>query len=273
MTKLIRVEAFEKDTYGEANMVHFAFMSSQENGRKQCHKWLTCRDFLNDVLRAHVNKDNKFDYSAHYRFGINPPIDFEKCRLLIGHRFQGSENDIDKKVEVVKEKLFAGKRIINLYENMAGWDKSTITTVHHSIRGKKVWLLTSPKEWMTSSHMVSMLTLIMRVATNYGPLKIETEKDLQKCWKKLIKNHEKEKKKGVYDLDMDIAEYIKKCEARFPLLMKNFDKIFGDLKQKDLFSESLGNFHSDGGINSLCSYHTGIDKLNDLCETYLEGET
>jgi hypothetical protein len=273
MTKLLRVEAYDKEPYGSLNGIHFAFMSSQEKGRKQCHRWLTCRDFLNDVLRSHVNEDKDYDYSSHYKFGIDPPIDFEKCRLLIGQRFQNGENTPTKQIDEFKEKLFAGKRIINLYEDMAGWDRSKITTVHHSLREKKVWLLTSPKEWMTSSHMVSMLTLIMRVAVNYGPLKIETEEDLQKCWKILIKNHEKEKKKGVYNLDMDIAEYIKKGESKFPLLMKNFDKIFGNLKQKDLYSKDLNNFHAGGGIHSLCSYGTGIGKLDDLCETYLEGET
>lgn len=274
MAKLIRVKAFdEKEDYGAPHQIHFAFMSSPDNGRIQCHKWLTCRDFMNDALRAHVNEDKEFDFSSHYQYGENPAIDFDKLRLLVGFRFDTSNGSRaeEKEIEEFKERLFAGKRVINLYEGMAGWDKTKITTVHHSTREKRVWLLTGPKEWMTSSHMISMLTLLLRISSNYGPLKIETEKDLQKCWAKLIKRHEKEKAKGVYNLDLDIAEYIKRGESRFPLLMKNFDKIFGSFTREELFSKNLDNFHVGGGINSLCNYETGIKELDDLCETYLEG--
>lgn len=268
MTKLIRVEAFDKETYGANSQIHFAFMSSPEDGRKQCHKWLTCRDFLNDAMRAHVNKDNKYDFSSHYKYGENPPIDMDKLRLLVSIRFN---NDKDPAINKFKEKLFAGKRIINMYEDMAGWDESRITTVHHSLREKKVWLLTGPKEWMVSSHMVSMITLILRVATSYGPLDVEDEKALAKCWKALVKGHEKEKKGGFYALDRDLSDYIKGCEAKFPLLMKNYDKIFGNIKQEELFPEKAENFHSGGGIFSLCSHGTGIKKLDDLCATHLAG--
>jgi len=271
MTKLIRVEAFEVEHYSPSGDIHFAFMSSPENGRKQCHKWLMCRDFMSDILRAHVNEDTNYDFSSHYIFGENPPIDFNKLRLLIGSRFpnQGSETRNQQAVDDFKERVFSAKRIINLYEDMAGWDKSKITTVHHSVREKKVWLLTGPKEWMTAPHLVSMITLIMRISVNYGPLKVTKEKDLKKCWMTLLKGHKEESDSGIFTLDMDIAEYLANCEAKFPLLMKNYDKIFSDSIRQDIFSPDLENYHVGSGINSLCNYETALGELNERAKKHL----
>lgn len=259
--KLIKVSSDYEDSgiYGSHAM--FSLMSAPKDGeRYQVMDFNSCRDFINDALRAHHLKRD----DGGYTYGENPPIDTEKLRLLVtrGGILRASEGDI----KTFKDKLFAAKRVLNFYEKLAGWEKSKITTVSHSTMEKKVWLITGPAGWMSSSHLLSMATLIIRAITkSFAPEKtITTEKQMTAYWKEVL---------ALKKADADFSSYIPKCYQKFPVLMKRYNEIF-DLSPKVLFpsAHNGSSWHSCGGIVALCKLESGVAKLDAKLGEVLEKE-
>lgn len=259
--KLITVEGMNDSYYGGGS-VYFALVSSPEDGRKQATSFMTCRDYLNDSIRGHVY-EGKVGGCGMYTYKRNPSIDMKKMRLLI-HKCEDKNNP--KKVnESLRNKIFSGKAAINIYEDIAGWERSKITTVNHTNTkiGKQAWLLTGSGNWMLASNLLSMVTLIMRVAATYGPLDVENLDSLKKNFEKLSDKGEAWTDKG----------YIARCYTKFEIIMKHW---------KEIFSENImdnypdGNykhsFHGCGGIVSLCTFSTRIgdvdEKFEKICEKY-----
>lgn len=268
--KLIRVEGYgAASTYGTGR-IQFSFMSSPETGRKQVYTWQTCRDVANDLMRAHIQEDAKGELGGGYRFGTNPPVDFDKLRILVSLTDFGSIGH-----DGLKQNLFSAKRIINYYENMAGWGKTKISTVHHSQREKNCWLFTGPKEWMKASFLVSMVTLIIRILSGNGPLENASPENVEKLWDDLIEVNEK-KRKDDERFDGDVVNYLKPHREKFKMIMHHYDEIFGDMdSKKNIFPvrDSVG-FNAGGGIDSLCKSVTGIseidERMREICDKYIK---
>lgn len=255
--KLIAVEDIIKDEDSyyaySSTAVNFALVAAPENGkRKQATRLSTCRDYLNDSIRGHIHKDRVGGCSL-YMYGKYPPIDMNKMRLLI---VRGSGGDSKKVNTKIRNKVFSGKAAINLYEGIAGWEKSKITTVNHSKVGKQAWLMTGPGNWMKASNLLSMVTLIIRVAANNGPLKVDSLEELNAHWKKMIEGESY----GVYS----DKHYLKNCHDKFELIMRHCDEIFCDSLEENYPGEDYeGSFHSGGGINALCTFSTHIGDIDE----------
>lgn len=234
--------------YDEENDLQYAFVSSPKEGRKQCHSFMACRDYIHEAIRSFLYKKDEALCTYFYNPNEQPPIDINALRLIVTKTFKtNTNNNIDK----WKQKLFSAKAIINMYENMAGWKKSKIVTVNHTTKDN-VWLLTGPKEWMSYPNLVSMVTLILRVGVSYGPFKIKNASQLNKLWEDLI-----EKRRHNYCCDLN---YIKRCYPFFPILMKRYKDIF--IKEiKDVYPDKkVSSFHSRGGIVSLCKFESYIEE-------------
>jgi hypothetical protein len=212
--KLIRVEPYNNATKSvyKMNNFHFGFITGPEHNRKQITQLVTCREYLNRSVWASFNR-NKINI-ADYGVG-EYPIDFGTMRLLIVH----DPSD----VKSFKERLFNGKAVLNLLEELAGWNKSTITTVKHPIYDN-AWLITGPSGWMSTPQLLSIATWVLRLSADYGPIDTnsfdEYEADLFRLYKSTPDDGNT--KRGF----SDATTYNKKIWDKIYILMKYHSEIF-----------------------------------------------
>ena len=237
--KLIRVECTYDNVSGyEYTNMNFAFVSSPENGRVQCGRLMTCRETVNKVVSDGIDTGNT---------GGKEQIDFEKLRLLI-------VKDVKEDYDEFKTRLFSGKALLNRYEEKAGWETSKITTVKHKCH-KNAWLLTGPKEWMSQPQLLSIATILMRIMSIHGPLKVDTFQEAEDSLKQLhldyIQAKENLKKEANFVYYPDVENYLKHLNE-IRIIMTNSEEIFAgiDLRKAWSTDDKSGSFSVQSGILS-----------------------
>lgn len=249
----IKVEPHPKqkeNLYG-SSAIQYAFVSSPKDGRRQCATFSTCRDFMHEMVRGHVY--GHVGSSAGYEYDVDPPIDMSKLRLLLSKDF----GDRDGHKEF-RDKLFSGKRLLNFYEKLAGWKESKITTVNYSVRDH-AWLMTGPKGWMQYPQLLSLVTLILRVSSKFGPIEFNDSKDIEKFYDKIAN-----------DTPYNDPGYINSCKDKLYTIMKNHKELFTDDLKKAYSSHNTYSFHSNGGIVALCRFHGGKEALHERLRALLK---
>ena len=257
-----------KDTTYQMNIgadtIVFALVSSPKEGRKQITQWFSCRDHINDVLIAAANEKSH----SYYNPEKDPPFDYDRARILIAAK------------DEAKPWVFAAKKIINIYEDLAKFKKKSVIVTVKGLKvqsGNSTWLLTGPKEWMLCSQLTSMLTLIMRICFRLKTTKAPKDIDsLDAYWQKAITEFAEESARVRQENrwmpgSWDIESALKICYPKWRVLMTNFNKIFKDLTAEDLYPLSgVGKWHGPGGIFSLCQFGsnlTEVDKrFREICK-------
>lgn len=258
--KLIKVEGYKSTYSRKPQSVTFSLVSKTNEGRKQIMPFLTCRDHLNDALHSRMHKNS----CCVYTHGEDLPIDLDKLRLLIGRCFDNKES-----CEKFKENIFSAKRLLNLYEDTAGWDRSKITTVNHSIIKYNAWLLTGPKEWVSYPNLLSLITLIFRIIGNYGPIKFSNNEEAEKWFYDLINDYEMGRVKSpIFQYDSDLSNYLPKCWDKLHMIMKYHKEIFTEPAEKIFKSDMY--IHSAGGIVQLCLSNTSSTILDKNMQVVYE---
>lgn len=262
--KLLRIKAFPgtkhmSSGYSELpkNAIMFSMASQTEDeDRTQCIAWAYCRETL---IRDVAN--NIKAAKAGCVKSVTERVDPARLRLLI---LFGNSTEF-------KEKLFSGKRALNLFEKAAGWEgRSVITTVNHEAYDKNVWLVTGPKEWMLHPQMLSLATWILRMAAAYGPLNTTNLLALEKQLKELSKNS------GNSDLT-----YARTFWDKAYVLAKHCKDVFAGMNSEDTwFAGGNGEVGVGGGIMALAAggehnaYYKSVVKpahknFMQLCEIHL----
>jgi len=250
--KLIRIEGFKSAYEQKPQSISFSLVSKTAEGRKQATKFLTCRDHLSDALHSRVHEKK----CSIYNHGSNPPIDLDKLRLLIGRYFDNKESR-----EKFKENIFSAKRLLNFYEEVAGWDKSKITTVKHSVIDYNAWLITGPKEWVSYPNLLSIITLIFRIIGNHGPIKFSNNEDVERWFYNLMQEYEKGRKKSsIFQYDCDLSEYLPTCWDKLYMIMKHHKEIFTKPIEETFRADM--HIHAYGGIVQLCRFNTSNEVLD-----------
>ena len=234
--KRIDIDINGKTPYNSMSMIRYAFVTDKKSGRKLITTFYSCRDFLNDVMTSFYHN------SGRYWNCSMPELDTEHLRLIIS-----LPNNQGK----VVEKFFSAKRVINMYERLANWsDISTITRVSCG-NIKNCWQLVGPKEWMQSSCLVSMLTLIIRVIVREGGFdKLKTLSEVEKEFAHISNNQNTD------------SVYIKSSFPKYRMLMTNYNELFGQYNVQDLHKDN-SRWHIYGGIYSLCTFSTKIPLIDN----------
>jgi len=241
------------DIYSENHKggdIVFALVSSPANGRKQIMSFEQCKAYLHDAAMDHVVGTSH--YLGKEKAAL---IDMDKLRLLIG-----TDDIASKELKEFKERLFNAKRIINLLEKEAGWDLSKIASVDHDCYSKGVWLLTGPKEWMSTPHMLSLVTLVIRVICRRGCIEPETENSVTKMFDKWAR-----KSDGNYS----DSEYLSSCWNKIFLVMRNYKTLFKGLTLEQTYDDTRCGTHSNG-IAYLCNCSCGSDTINKRMRALLK---
>lgn len=218
----------------------FAFCTAPINKeRYQITNFQTCRDYLHDMIKVHINKSTGYDNGCGYTYNKSKPIDMKRIRLLVTGTSRGDS------FKRFKNGLYSGKRIINLYEKNSGLPSTRISEVKH-LHKKRCWLLIGPSEWMNNPHLLSLFTFTLRIFTNIGnDVKLKTNENLLKFYNSILE------KPPFISGDYNI---LKNTWDKGLSIMQNREALFRDVTLKMLFSNKTNwnSFHSEGGINSLC---------------------
>lgn len=244
--------------YSLPGFISFAFCSSPKDGRKQCNGFTTCKAFLHDNVRMFLSRGRRSrsgHYYSGYKYKEDPKIDMDKLRLLVARDFGASRDFGEKKlpamtVDQFKKNLRHAQRVINFYEKTAGWTKSRVLKVDHSLY-KNVWLVTGPKQWMQAPQLISMITLILRTCVSNGPIKFKTNEDLEEVYKTWVRDG----KKDFVDLWQ--------CYDKMFILSKFNGEIFEGISLEDLYPDIRKNvaFHTNG-IATLSQFKSVTQELN-----------
>jgi len=254
--KLIKVEGYPSTYDQKPQTITFSLVSKTEKGRKQALKFMSCRDYLSDAIHAKVHNKTHTMYSPEK----DPAIDLDKLRLLIGRHFGSVGNKETRKKFV--DNIFSAKRLLNFYEDVAGWERSKITTVNHSILKYDAWLITGPRGWVQYTNLLSIITLIFRVIANYGPIEFKNNEDVEKWFYNLVQEYNNERMKStIFQYDGDLSNYLPPCWDKFYMIMKYHKEIF-TLPMEKIFGPEI-SIHGVGGIVSLCNFNTHSKMLDD----------
>lgn len=253
----IKVKGYDmNDPYGGGigGDVNFSLVSSPKDGRKQIMGFMGCKAYIHDAAQSHVLGTR--DYGSHYDKNRNPLMDMNKLRLLVG------TNPKTGILKEYKKKLFAAKRMLNLFEEAAGWKPSKITSINHSAIDEGVWLITGPKQWMRSPQMLSMVTLIIRAAVRNGPVDPKNEEEATELLKRWATNSKRNYSERCY---------LATCWDKLFLIAKNYKSLFDGLTIEQRYNSGKIGSHSNGIVN-WCSGKAGLDELNkrikDLCKKH-----
>lgn len=214
--------------------------------RHQISSFVTCREELCEMPRNFLNDSSSFIAKDKEDY-----LDLEKFRLLMA-----SSGNTDSR----KRGLFSAKRVLNILEEKAGWEKSIITSVvYEPISECDSWLLTGDKRWTMSPQMISLATLILRLGWKGRGFSAENLEDVLKEFTKIAK--------GSQDND---NRYMKACHQYIVPLMANVEKVFsGDLKQ--YFPKSgEGGWRGRGGVYTFFSEYSGNEALDKRLTKYVK---
>lgn len=242
---------YESYSY-DGTRIRFGLVAKKDKKRVQIKSLSDCRDYINDFIIESVDKvlRNNENKDKYYFRSIGIPADLKKLRLLI----QKQPNSED--YEEVKQSLLDAKRIINMYEELGKFSsRSVLASVEHTIH-KNVWLLTGPEEWMKSSHLVSMVTLIFRIVSNNSE-EFRGLNTLDQVEKKFLSIR--------HSYDTDLVKYLPASWPKFRMYMEEYDTLFRS-KSFDFWNpaDCIHEWHSSGGIYSLSTFSTNNKNINDL---------
>ena len=229
---------------------NFGFTFTSDNLEQTC-RCVTCRDYLHDAVRTFVNDKTRLDCDYHTYANDKdfPDMPVKNMMLLIQiYESPDSKYSMKKAARAVKVlndiEEFCGIPITKAEEVVIDTFKlvNKRTIRHILLKGSNLY--------MQNPHMLSMVTLIMRFCSyqTYGWYRRPAG---------FIKWIES---KGASERD---ASYLTQCYKTLPIIVKHREKVFKDVSVKELFPVDIKyDFHSKGGIVSLCNANTGNKEVN-----------
>jgi hypothetical protein len=224
--------------------ISFTLAGPAEDGLIMLRAATSCRDFISDMMIAVLNTGRDQ--------GREKNIDFSKLHLLVS---TGKGNSPSSSFQ---QKLQYALNVINAYERLGRWDEFTtlepVKLTNSSVNS--AWLFEGSGRWMKTSHLVSMLTLIIRVVINYGGFEnVYSVTDAEKRFKEISNTAP----------GGDGQYLLPPCYKKFKMLAKWYDEIFAVTDSKFWMpADKIGRWHSSGGIHSLCTnavYVPGVDEF------------
>lgn len=243
------------EIYQQVQM-QFAFLSSPEDGNKQCHPFVMCRDFLHDAVKAHLNKNKWQIHGFIYEFGQFPPICMDNMLMLIRIKLNGNEKIKAKATEEFEQSIKRGLKLLHHYEKIAKLSLSVIEKVED--KGKNpVVIFTGDPIWMSNTFLISMYTYLIRMGAK--EMTFKSNKALMDEYQRVLKEFQKAGKS-----DNDIT-YLRDAWNKLDIVVKYRKDLFGDDVHEMFYDSKIppNTFHNNCGIQSLCKFVTPIKEAHE----------
>jgi hypothetical protein len=230
----------------------FATKPDKDGNIQQCHTWVKCRDFLHDAVRTQLTGNKSSIYSFIFEKDVNPPIDVNKTRMLIGIKLKNGQTK-----DWAKECIARAVKHLNYYEKLA---KISLTKAEEvDPAGQKkcdiVFLFVGPVMWITAPSLVSMHTLLARLGVK-EELDFSSQKKLLESYKAVTSKHS----------DND-SGYLRTCGEKMVAIIKNRKDLFpkhkkGKYHEGYFDGTKINSFHDKAGIVNTSKATSPFSKLN-----------
>jgi len=133
--------------------MEFAFASQDY---QQCHQFVFCKDFLQDIIFANIHQKWVSIYDFNYSPYIDPRPCLDKIRILV-------TNANDSRLKI---KIYNSLDILNQVEERLGIKKSLLRECWlppENYRKSGIWMFEGSKRWINSPPMLSLYSLLIRV--------------------------------------------------------------------------------------------------------------
>jgi len=231
---------------GQITGIHYAFVSPEADGSRQCHHWIKCRDFLHDALRSHYTGKTEVIFGFSYVPGTNPPLDIEKMRMLFKRNAPSGESNMSENTRDIAK---AGLALVHHMEKYGGIEP--LSKLYRTSGDKDVYMFEGSSEWMESTFMISLYTFLIRLGAK--KLVFKDKEDLDSQLKDL-----KPSPSGC-DNDIDYLKTVRPFLHKIIEERNNFKYVKED-GSRLLDSKPVSVFHNYTGIVSLCREIAGPQK-------------
>jgi len=215
---------------------------------QKIHAFMTCRDYLHDVIRTCLNNETRVSgdgHAYHPRFG-DPKICLDRLRLLFRIK--------NERLSLFETGLFA---LNTMEKNAKDIELTSAQIVKLEGEQSKLWtniLITGSKEYMDVPHLLSLVTLILRFFTMNPKMKYKKIGDLTKVYKALCKDNKIAKDKFLMGT----------CHKWLHYILLHRAELFADKTSKQLFPVNMSyEFHAKGGVAELCKLNTPNTDVNE----------
>jgi hypothetical protein len=217
-----------------------AFVSKEDI---QCTASVSCRDFMHDQIRTFFNNKTRVYNDGHpYRPELgDSDLNTEELSLML----------IFPKKALKSFEI--GLQVLNDMETYAGIPLTTAEFVKRKpvLKGGDVRILiTGDSIYMHNPHLLSIVTLVLRVCTSNKPFNYKKLDDFIKWYQSgnVIKDS--------YLMNL--------CHDKMHLILKHRETIFEGITLEELFPVGICyNFHSKGGIYELCRENSNNKVVNE----------
>jgi hypothetical protein len=231
--------------------LQYSFLSPKN---EQCHPWIKCRDFLHDAYRGYMTDKKEGIYGFRYDPAVNPPLDMEKMHMLVRlNNYSGAygapkkeESEPSKEIsDIVKHAL----SIIHCIEKYGGI--KPLSVVHQTTENKGVYVFEGARDWMESTFMVSLYTLLIRLGAK--KVKFEDKKELDFKLEELYKPGKA--------LDNDL-KYFKSAHPFINNIVKKREllRYINEDGEHFMKDANIGLFHNNTGVVALSKHASGEHK-------------
>lgn len=217
---------------------HYALVSNPKNGRKQCHTWIKCRDFLQDAVRNYITGDTPRIYGFGYDKKQDAAIDLARTRVAVKRLPQPTTGA--KKAEF-REMMESGLNLIHHFEGYKEWKPTRLYKVKED-QGQEAYLFLGPGNWVKSPVGVALYTFLIRLG--YFKITFEDSKDLMKTFETLAKSGKS-----------NDTRYLSVIYKHLYTVLDNYDKTLYKVpgSKKIRYADlPINEFHHRSGIVSLC---------------------
>ena len=238
----------------------FAYVSPPKGGKVYAKTdFIFCRESFCEYLRT--------DLRGLTHFGIN----INKLHMGLYRRLPSNPKTLDKTTANFHQEVLFALQIVNTIEQHYGWPltRAYLLEIDESqsdiLPCNKFYYLTASKRWIKSPHMLSLYTLLIRIAATKPKLrKPEEITSLKTLFKYLdflsARDHRQE------------VAFYHEHGAHWEIILSNYRKLFASRTMKDLYYPNTKSWFFTEGINTLSDRESKDIKLNTTYKKILKGQ-
>lgn len=235
----------------------FCWVGKMAKGEaEQLTRWTTCREILTSNLRRDIVRKEDRICTDYTRLILKSSYSKESAAL----KYKGIFKDSHKAMET-------SMKILNILEKKAGWKPTTITKLERKTTTDindvtlivNKYIITGPKEWMRSTPLFSLYTLIIRSGWFRRFSKVKRVEDIISVCEKITSDP--------CDIDKirQHQNHVRGSYNYWLLLILNEKELFGDRTPFIIYSKN----HEYSGIAKLMSLSHDIDSTTRMRWTRL----
>lgn len=217
----------------------FSFTSAPQNGKIKAVTPLTyCRETVCEYIRQEVR--------CIRHSGIN----LKKLHMVIHRRTSDSK--------VFRGQISAGLAMLNVLEKNYGWPLTRAYPVKCGLSTlkNKFYYITASKRWIKAPAMLSLFTLLFRIAENNKKYKFGNKiRSMKSLFAVLDDLYSKSNEEEIL--------YYGEHGDNWQKVLSNYGKLFGSRTIEDLYSPKEGGYFFTEGINELCDLTSSDTTLNE----------